>query len=54
MIRIWSMSRIAGFSSVYIDPHTVFAYCDKYDLDRVDTLEMAKHIQMEVDSGKGT
>jgi len=36
----------------HIDPQCVFAYCDKYSLDRVDTLELIGEINMEAYSGK--
>ena len=51
-VRIWLNSQMPTMGKPHIDPQCVFAYCDKYDLDRVDTLEFVREINMEAYRGE--
>jgi len=51
-VRIWLNSLMPTMGTPYVDPQCVFAYCDKYELDRVETLEMIREMNMEAYRGE--
>jgi hypothetical protein len=50
-IRVWANSRVSNGFGVSVDPQVVFEYARKWDMDTIQTLEMARRIERSVADG---
>ena len=51
-VRVWLNSVVPGMVNSTVCPNTVFAYCDEFGLEKIETLEFIKHVNMEANSVK--